>query len=269
MTSEPRRWCRPRRSHGARPRSPRAPLPACPQPAACAPAPRVPGQLLPPHQPPPAPPPLATEPHARAGLRGTGALVPPPSPPPLRRHCRAAEAEEEKEEEEGKKRAASRGARPQAQPGQGWVVAVASRPGPLRGSTGAWAPPGDRDRVGGAERRAAWSLRGRGERRAEHPVLGESRAWRARLGRPGSRVKNPEQGNAARSLWSLCVRAGAVGTFGRAGEMRGLAAGRWSLSQGVRRSPSPGNARNSCLKHVRGSWGHVHKRTQTHTLTHT
>lgn len=81
-TSEPRRWCRPRRSHGARPRSPRAPLPACPQPAACAPAPRVPGQLLPPRQPSPAPPPGATEPHARAGLGNTGALVPPPSPPP-------------------------------------------------------------------------------------------------------------------------------------------------------------------------------------------
>lgn len=148
-------------------------------------------------------------------------------------------------------------------------MAVAGRPGPAQGATDAWAPPGDRGRVGGAERRAAWSLRGQGERRAGHPVFGESQPWRARLGRPGCRVRSPAQGNAARSLWSLCVHAGAVGAFGRAGEMWGLAAGRWPLSWGVRQSPSPRDARNSCLKHVRGSWGHVHKRTQTHTHMHT
>ena len=64
------------------------------------------------------------------------------------------------------------------------------------------------------------------------------------------------------------MRAGAVGTVGRAGKTRGLAAGRWPLSRGTPRSPSLGAARNSCLKHVRGSRGHVHTRTRTHTQPH-
>lgn len=134
------------------------------------------------------------------------------------------------------------------------------------------APPGAGSRGGGrpASGRPEFgrSVAGVGSSRWCARCPGESPAWRARLGRRGCGFRSRAQGSSARSLWSLCVRAGAVGTVGRAGETRGLAAGRWLLSRGTPRSPSLGAARNSCLKHVRGSWGHVHTRTRTHTQPH-
>ena len=133
------------------------------------------------------------------------------------------------------------------------------------------APPGAGSRGGGrpaSGRPEFGRSMARGSSRWCARCPGESPAWRARLGRRGCGFRSRAQGSSARSLWSLCVRAGAVGTVGRAGETRGPAAGRWPLSRGTPRSPSLGAARNSCLKHVRGSRGHVHTRTRTHTQPH-